>query len=458
MFKLIVKQFVQHWKIWLSVLPIFFISGLVFSTVFTILTAINSAGVSEAVDYEVFMQLPVVIGATVLLLLTTNTMKQCIDFFDDTSDVLLLLGASPFQLSGLMTGQMLLVGVIGAIFGNLFSLKAAQVFIHTLPLDSASQSLSQLPLQLSWNVVFVTMLLQIALITITCMNYCLKNYKRRKGSLSSYSHSSKQKNSGRLLGITALLISLGATLFLYFKEVPNPTVVKAYVNSMGHSMDVLLLIWLSLLIGMNFLIGPIFKGVVNRIVNVPSITRYPLIHSAFYNIQSNVEGLVKLIRPVSIIALLVGNFVALFLNTKLLIDGKNDGSYISDLVLTLIFIFGAPIVISLANVVTSICLFRIKTSAESGNYFFSGCTPKWLFKLRLIEIGMVSFVSILITLFGTFLFAIPLLRVTYLGGGNIFKADWTVNILLAVGSFLLFFLCFIVIYWVEFYSTKEYIE
>ena len=83
-----------------------------------------------------------------------------------------------------------------------------------------------------------------------------------------------------------------------------------------------------------------------------------MVRTAFYNMQYNIEELVKLIRPVSIITLLVGNFIALFLNTKLLIDGTNDNSYISDLIINLIFVFGAPILISLANVIVSICLLE----------------------------------------------------------------------------------------------------
>lgn len=248
------------------------------------------------------------------------------------------------------------------------------------------------------------------------------------------------------------------TFYLYLKNVPDPSVLKEYTQSMSNSMNVLLLLWLSLLVAMNFLVRPIFRAIVNRIVDLPEISKYPMVRIAFYNIQYNVEGLVKLIRPVSIITLLTGNFIALFLNTRLLIDGANSGSYISDLILSLEFLFGAPIIISLANIFASICLFRMKTKIESKNYFYTGCTPNWIFKTRIIEISSISIISILTTLVGTILFAVPLLRVTYLGGGNIFKANWSVNILLALGAFLLFSLFFILIYWFEYKLLKKYVE
>lgn len=164
MFKLIIKQFLQHWKIWLSILPIFIVSGLIFSTALVILNGLNSTDLNSSVDYGVFMQLPIVIGIVVLFLLTTNAMKQCIDFFDETNDILLLLGASPVQISLVMTGQMLLIGIIGAIFGSCFSLKASQLFLTTLPSSSAKETLLHLPLQFSWNVVFIVILIQIAII------------------------------------------------------------------------------------------------------------------------------------------------------------------------------------------------------------------------------------------------------------------------------------------------------
>lgn len=192
MVKLITKQFVRYWKIWLSVLPVFLASGLVFSTSFTILNEMRGVNSVDIDDYSVFMQMPIITGAVMLLLLTTNTMKQCIDFFDDTNDILLLLGGSPVQLSFLMTGQMLLVGIIGTFIGSLFSIPAAQAFFSVLPSYSARQTFSHLTLHLSWNVTFITLLLQISIITITCMRYCLKNFKKRKGILSSYGAQSKR--------------------------------------------------------------------------------------------------------------------------------------------------------------------------------------------------------------------------------------------------------------------------
>lgn len=458
MIKLITKQFVQYWKIWLSVLPVFFASGLVFNTSFTIINGMRGVNSVDINDYSVFMQMPIITGAVILLLLTTNTMKQCIDFFDETNDILLLLGSSPLQLSFLMTSQMLLIGIIGTFIGSLFSIQAAQAFFSILPSFSARQSFSHLTLHLSWSVIFITLLLQISIITITCMRYCLKNFKKRKGILSSYSASIKRKFNGSFFGILALIISVVGTFYLYLKNVPDPSVLKEYTQSMSNSMNVLLLLWLSLLVAMNFLVRPIFRAIVNRIVDLPEISKYPMVRIAFYNIQYNVEGLVKLIRPVSIITLLTGNFIALFLNTRLLIDGANSGSYISDLILSLEFLFGAPIIISLANIFASICLFRMKTKIESKNYFYTGCTPNWIFKTRIIEISSISIISILTTLVGTILFAIPLLRVTYLGGGNIFKANWSVNILLALGAFLLFSLFFILIYWFEYKLLKKYVE
>lgn len=441
----------------MSVLPIFIVSGLVFSTALTMVNAINTVDANVSIDYGVFMQTPIIIGGVVLCILTKNTMKQCIDLFDSTNDILLLLGASPLQLSFIMTGQMLLIAIIGAGVGILFSLKATQVFLSILPVGSARDSLIHIPLEISWDIFCTVMIVQTVLIILTCMRYCLKNYQKRKGVLSSFTQLNKGKANGTFFGVVALLLTIGLTLFLFIKDVPNPALIDEYNSSMNNSMSLLLIIWLSIIIVMNFLMRPIFKGIIKLIVDLPSIAKYPMTRAAFFNLQYNEEGLIKLSRPVNIITLLIGNFVALFLNTKLLIDGRNGGAYVYDLMISLVFVFGAPIVISLANIITSTCLFRIETKVEHQHYFFSGCTPEWTFKLKLIEIGMVSLISIFISFLGTFLFAIPLLRVTYLGGGNVFKANWSFNILSAFVAFFLFFVCFLIIYWIELFSTKEYV-
>lgn len=458
MVTLISKQFLKNWKVWGAILPIFLVSGLIFSTSLTILAAINQTGTSSAVDYGVFLQMPLIIGGVVLAILTNNAMKQCIDLFDESNDILLLLGASPWQLSSLMTGQLLAVGIMGAVAGSLFSLPAAQIFLAILPEGPTSQGLANLPLEFSGQAVLLASLIQVGLIIFISMRYCLKNYRQQKGGLSAYKSSNRKRFKGAFIGLLGILTSLVVTVLLLIKEAPNPNNTLDYNSSMNDSMSLLLLIWLALIVGMNFLMGPLFKGIVKRVVNWPSISRTPTIRSAFCNLKYNEEGLIKLSRPLVVIILLVGNFIALFLNTKLLIDGGNNSTNLSDLLISLIFLFGAPIIISLANIITSTCLFKIKTKDQGGCYFFSGCTPQWIFNLKVIEIGLAAGISILITFLGTFLFSIPLLRVAALGGGEIFKADWSFNILITLGVFLLFFICLVFLNFIEKKSTKAYLK
>lgn len=457
MLKIIAKQFLQYWKIWLALLPIFIVSGIVFSTSLILLTAMATIPVASGTDYGVFMQTPIIIGGVVLCLLTNNAMKQCIDFFDDTNDVMLLLGASPVQLSFLMTGQVLLTGVLGAVIGMLFAIPAGRGFLSLLPVSASSESLVRLPLSFSWQMVRTVLILQALLIVMTCMRYCLKTYQRRKGALVASLHKHR-KIVGSFLGIVTLIASLVVTILLFLKPVPDPTSANAYNNSMKGSMNFLLLLWPLVIISMNFLIRPLFIKMVRVIVHIPSMAKQPMIRSAFHDLQHHEEAVIKLIRPVSVIVLLAGNFIALFLNTKLLVDGNNGGAVIYDLAVSLIFVFGAPIMISLASILTSISLFKMKTAAESDHYFFSGCTPSWIFNLKLTEIGAATILAILITFLGTSLFAIPLLRVAFLGGGDLSKANWTVNILLTFGVFGIFSLCLTLVYWSERTHRKAYVN
>lgn len=458
MVNLIGKQFLKNWRVWGAVLPIFLVSGLIFSTSLTILEAINQNGTSSVVDYGVFVQMPIIIGGIVLIILTNNAMRQCIDLFDESTDILLLLGASPLQLSGLMTGQLLVVGVIGAIAGSLISLPAARVFLALIPDVSTSQGLATLRLEFSGQAVLITLLTQVGLIIFTSMRYCLKNYGQRKGSLSAYKSSNEKKVKGFFVGLVGILTSFVATVLLLIKEVPNPNAVAEYNSSMNDSMSLLLLTWLMLIIGMNFLMRPLFKVIVRKAINLTSISRTPTIRSAFYNLKYNEEGVIKLSRPLVVIILLVGNFIALFLNTKLLIDGNNSSGVLSDLLTSLIFLFGAPIIISLANIITSTCLFKIKTKDQMGRYFYSGCTPQWIFNLKIIEVGLASGISILITFLGMILFSVPVLRVAALGGGKIFKANWSFNILITLGVFLFFFLCIVILNYAEKKAIKAYMK
>ncbi|NCU16078.1 hypothetical protein GWR18_15715, partial [Lactobacillus paracasei] len=79
------------------------------------------------------------------------------------------------------------------------------------------------------------------------------------------------------------------------------------------------------------------------IVHIPSMAKQPMIRFAFHDLQHHEEAVLKLIRPVSVIVLLAGNFIALFLTTKLLLDGNNGGAVLYDLAVSLIFVFGGPI-------------------------------------------------------------------------------------------------------------------
>ena len=81
MLKIIAKQFLQHWKIWLALLPIFIVSGIVFSTSLILLTAMATIPVASGTDYGVFMQTPIIIGGVVFVLLTNKTHKDFKDLF-----------------------------------------------------------------------------------------------------------------------------------------------------------------------------------------------------------------------------------------------------------------------------------------------------------------------------------------------------------------------------------------
>ena len=165
-----------------------------------------------------------------------------------------------------------------------------------------------------------------------------------------------KKNGGMVIGTLAIIGCIVGTVLLFLKAIPDPSSVADYTNSMKNAMNLLLLLWLLLIVAMNFLIRPLFIKMVKMVAHLPSITKHPLIRSAFYDLQFHQENMIKLIRPVSVIALLIGNFIALFLNTKMLVDGRNDESAIYDLIVSLVFVFGASILISLANIVTSISL------------------------------------------------------------------------------------------------------
>ena len=78
--------------------------------------------------------------------------------------------------------------------------------------------------------------------------------------------------------------------------------------------------------------------------------------------------------------------------------------------------------------------------------------------LPLIRILPLEGGNRLITFLGTSLFAIPLLRVAFLGGGDLSKANWTVNILLTFGVFGIFFLCLTLVYWSERTHRKAYVN
>ncbi len=181
-----------------------------------------------------------------------------------------------------------------------------------------------------------------------------------------------KKNGGMVIGTLAIIGCIVGTVLLFLKAIPDPSSVADYTNSMKNAMNLLLLLWLLLIVAMNFLIRPLFIKMVKMVAHLPSITKHPLIRSAFYDLQFHQENMIKLIRPVSVIALLIGNFIALFLNTKMLVDGRNDESAIYDLIVSLVFVFGAPILISLANIVTSISLFKMKTQKKQITTFLPG--------------------------------------------------------------------------------------
>ncbi|MCW1000545.1 hypothetical protein OJ918_11660, partial [Streptococcus anginosus] len=67
-----------------------------------------------------------------------------------------------------------------------------------------------------------------------------------------------KKNGGMVIGTLAIIGCIVGTVLLFLKAIPDPSSVADYTNSMKNAMNLLLLLWLLLIVAMNFLIRPLF--------------------------------------------------------------------------------------------------------------------------------------------------------------------------------------------------------
>lgn len=454
MLNLISKQFIYYRKVWFSIFPIFFISGLITSGSFMIIHEMNqtySRGTGQSINYVSFLDFTIFIALFFVLLLVGNAISQCIDLFDRDNDVLLLIGASPRQLSRVMTGQILLLALVALLLSGLFTQSFANLFIQTLKLGG-EKPLSHLRVHFSFPVFFQSLVIQILLITIYSSWYYKRIFAENNLTLYIFRQDKKQRYPRLWLSIVLSLVYIVLCYKLFVKPIPNAHEILAYNKSMSQSMNILLTLLLLSIVLIDRLIIILYRclsEIANRVISMQS---QPLMSVATSDLRHYIPDLVRVNRPIIIIALFIGNFVAMFLNTKLLIDGNNANSILVDLMLSLVFIFGAPALISCGNIITSMSFFSIRSNKDSSKYYLTGCTPKWILSMKSWQMLFSSIYCSCIIFLGNLFFIVPMLRVTILGGGDISKANWSFNFLIV---FLIFVFLNIVYYLINYISIYK---
>lgn len=397
MFNLIRLQFRYSASKWLGTLFVFSAAGSIigFSLigVDSTMTAHFDKGLNNPI---IFFTLPTMFGVLTLILIINGITRLLIDNFKTEYTLWTTLGANPNQLSLLISGQMTITSLIGAIIGYFLAypiVVSAYSWIRTTP------GMSIFPrMQFQFSIQSFTLTLLAVGVISAVMSFIDARRIFQKSAVSSQ----KSRNNSRFwLTNIWRCINVSGLIYLYSLFYRNPSIVRQLFAEDNHDSlannYTQLFIGITILTSVTFsLVAPILlPSVVQLISKIVPSRLMRTAKTAYWQVIGKKTYLSSLVVPLFMLSLLTSFF------TYLAFDLANIAAKrsLSEIIGTLALFLGGPLLIIIANIISITIITSEQRNASLQQLQILGFTFKNLIAEKCVEAlfygGVISITGIL---------------------------------------------------------------
>lgn len=375
MLKLIQYQFQHNKKQWLGISPVIFVSSLVIGLAINgyINVDINSQAFAGLPDPKPIFMFPVVFGGITLFFAISTLIRMLIEMFKDDYTLLAVLGASRFQLSFLVGGQLFIISSLVSSIAYLCSIPITSTYYYFLQYFFGKNVLPDIQFQMSLLGCVVTVLLISLLAFFSGCYYTFKGIKEK--NTTKFKHILSIMIKGSLL--CTLIIILGALFYQIFQD--NTILMKAQLIFNIVILDIVIISQVSPYLQILFI--KLFSKLIFRSKFMFISSKWNLLFRKPY-IKSVSAAIIGAILLISSFQMISQNILARFQNN-------------SDLEMKVSFIVyvGAPILIVLGNIISIAFLSSYQEKSEINQFEILGVSN---YQMIMVKLGESLFLTIVI--------------------------------------------------------------
>ncbi len=417
---LIYCQFIRNKSQWLGIAPVIFISSLI------IALAINGY-INIDKNIQVFAGLPdpkpifgfpIVFGGITLFFVISTLIHMLVKMFKDDYDLLSIVGASRFQLSLLVGGQIFIISSIISLIGYICSIPVTRSYYYVLQYFFGKDILPNIPFRMTLVGGIVTVIVVSSLAFLSGCYYSFKGL-----------NSDTDKKLKILRKIISVVILVASWLFLLLQVFTDSSVlIKAQIIFYLVIFNIPLIYQMSPYIQSSMIRGLSKIMPPNKYMHI--ISKWNLLYHQAY-IKSISAATISVITLVSSFQMISQNILSQFQHN-------------SDLELKVAFIvyMGAPILIVLANIISIAILSLNQEGYEIKQFQILGVSNSQMAWIKLGEslfLSIVSFITALIFNTMIFLLIVSSLSRTLLENMN-YSGLFLSNVIISTILFVLLFL------------------
>ena len=305
---------------------------------------------------------PVVFGGITLFFAISTLISMLIEMFKDDYTLLAVLGASRFQLSFLVGGQLFIISSLVSFVAYLFSIPITSSYYYFLQYFFGKNVLPDIQFQMSLLGCVLTVLLISLLAFFSGCYYTFKGIK--------------EKNTTKLKHILSIMIK-GSLLCTFFQD--NTILMRAQLIFNIVILDIVIIYQVSPYLQILFI--KLFSKLIFRSKFMFISSKWNLLSRKPY-IKSVSAAIIGAILLISSFQMISQNILAQFQNN-------------SDLEMKVSFIVyvGAPILIVLGNIISIAFLSSYQEKSEINQFEILGVSN---YQMILVKLGESLFLTIVI--------------------------------------------------------------
>lgn len=334
---------------------------------------INSQAFAGLPDPKPIFMFPVVFGGITLFFAISTLISMLIEMFKDDYTLLAVLGASRFQLSFLVGGQLFIISSLVSFVAYLFSIPITSSYYYFLQYFFGKNVLPDIQFQMSLLGCVLTVLLISLLAFFSGCYYTFKGIKEK--NTTKLKHILSIMIKGNLL--CTLIMIWGALFYQIFQD--NTILMRAQLIFNIVILDIVIIYQVSPYLQILFI--KLFSKLIFRSKFMFISSKWNLLSRKPY-IKSVSAAIIGAILLISSFQMISQNILAQFQNN-------------SDLEMKVSFIVyvGAPILIVLGNIISIAFLSSYQEKSEINQFEILGVSN---YQMILVKLGESLFLTIVI--------------------------------------------------------------